>query len=194
MKIEQAIIRMNYLLLLGLLVPLSGCMQMSESETDASAGLNGGFEFSRNGLPVNWLMYSPRTVPNAEFKIELDNIDFKEGTQSLRFDVTKCSTTGGWHSPGFTNEFFEVGKYEGEGSYKLSFWIKNSGAKYKISAGGVAYKEGEMKVLITNNKETNDWKFLEYKINVGTESHLRMELNILEPGTFWIDDIRIEQI
>ena len=110
MKKHWIIIKSNYSLVFGLALILSGCNQMSEKETDASAGLNGGFEVSKNGLPVNWLMYTSTTVPNADFKIELDKIIFKEGKQSLRFDVKKCSSDGGWHSPGFTNEFSDIGE------------------------------------------------------------------------------------
>ena len=180
-------------LTLALLV-LTGCMQMSEKETDKSAGLNGGFEISKNDLPVNWLMYSPNTVPNADFEIGLDKTIFKEGVKSLRYDVINCSSTGGWHSPGFTNEFNESGQFEGEGIYKLSFWIKNDGSKYRINAGGVTPMEGDMKKLIESDQSLEDWKYLEYEISVQKDWHLRMELNILQPGTFWIDDIQIVKI
>ena len=53
-------------LLLSLLVVI-GCNQMSEIEIDTSAELNGGFEISKNGLPVNWLMYTQNTVPDGKF-------------------------------------------------------------------------------------------------------------------------------
>lgn len=174
----------------GLLI-LSGCMQMSEEEIDKSAGLNGGFEASKNGLPVNWLMYTPNTVKEGEFSIVLDKESFKEGKQSLRFDVEKCSSTGGWKSPGFTNEFFQIGKYEGEGSYKIGFWIKNQGTKFQIEAGAVSAKKGEMSVLIQSAEEMPNWTYFEYTVNVAKENHLRLQLNILAPGTFWIDDLQI---
>ena len=180
-------------LTLGLLV-LTGCMQMSEKETDKSAGLNGGFEVTKNGLPVNWLMYTPNTVRDGEFKIIFDKTVFKEGKQSLRFDVLNCNSTGGLHSPGFTNEFFDSGTFRGEGIYKLSFWIKNDGSKYRITAGGVAPMEGEMKILIESNQQVENWKYLEYEISVPKDWHLRMQLNILQPGTFWIDDVKIVKI
>ena len=167
---------------------------MSEKETDISAGLNGGFEISRNGLPVNWLMYTPKTVPDADFEIVLDKEVFKEGEQSLKLDVEKCSSAGGWHAPGFTNEFSEVGKFEGDGSYKVSFWIKNSGAKFNISAGGVSPLEGDMKTLLEEDDQIDNWRFFEYEIDIPKDKWLRMQLNILDPGTFWIDDIRIERI
>mgnify|MGYP000719235446 CR=1 FL=1 len=139
-------------------------------------------------------MYTPTTVPDADFVVKLDKDIFKEGKQSLRFDVKKCSSTGGWHSPGFTNEFFEIDKFEGEGIYKLSFWIKNHGTTFKVSGGGVAAMEGDMKTLIEGNEEIDDWKLHEYEIDVPKDRWLRMQLNILQPGTFWIDDIKIEKL
>lgn len=184
----------KYVILISLFLIVSACQQMSEKKTDKSAGLNGGFEISQNDLPVNWLMYSPNTVPNAEFEIVLDKTMFKEGKQSLRFDVKNCSSIGGWHSPGFTNEFTESCQFEGEGTYKLSFWIKNNGSKYRINAGGVAPMEGNMKILIESDQQAEDWKYLEYEISVPKDWHLRMELNILQPGTFWIDDIQITKL
>ena len=194
MKKHWIIIKSNYSLVFGLALILSGCNQMSEKETDTSAGLNGGFEVSKSGLPVNWLMYTPNTVPNSDFKIELDKDIFKEGKQSLRFDVKKCSSTGGWHSPGFTTDFSDIGKFGEEGIYKLSFWIKNDGTKFRISAGWVSALEGDMKTLIKNNEQIDEWRLLEFEIDVLNDRWLRMELNILQPGTFWIDDIRIERI
>jgi len=180
-------------LILGLLA-LTGCMKMSEKETDESAGLNGGFEVVKNGLPVNWLMYTPNTVRNGEFEIIIDKNIFIEGKQSLRFDVIHCSSTGGLLSPGFTNEFFDSGKFEGEETYKLGFWIKNEGTKFIMKAGGVAPYEGDMKVLIESDERIEDWEYFEYKINIPKERHLRIELNILEPGSFWIDGVVIEKM
>ena len=189
MKTIRKIAKTQLLLLLSLTLFLGGCNKMSETETDESAGINGGFEISKNNLPVNWIMYTPNTVPDADFNIVLDKEVFKEGKQSLRFDVDKCSSIGGRFSPGFTNEFFELG----EGQYKLSFWIKNVGTEFKISAGSVSAKKGNMTTLIEEKEQIIDWKFLEYKIDIPTENWLRMELNILQPGSFWIDNIQIEK-
>jgi len=194
MKRHHKLVYVNCALLLGILLMLVGCKQTSEKISDPLIGLNGSFEEAKNGLPVNWLMYSPKTVQDADFKIVLDNVVFKEGKQSLRFDVIECSSAGNASSPGFTNEFMDIGKFEGEGIYKLSFWIRNDGATYSVSAGGVAAMEGQMMNLIENSDQIDQWKYLEFKIEVPEDRWLRMQLNILKPGTFWIDDIRIEQI
>ena len=183
----------SFLITLCTLLMCGSCNQMSEKIKDESAGMNGGFEVSKNGIPVNWLMFTSNTVPDADFNIVLDKNVFKEGKQSLRFDVDKCSSAGGWKSPGFTNEFVEMGKYKGEGKYKLSFWIKNEGTEFKISAGGVSAMKGNMITLIQENKQIKDWKLLEYQIDIPKDRWLRMGLNILQQGTFWIDDIQIEK-
>lgn len=185
--------RLRFLLTLCLLLILGSCNQMSEQIKDEFAGMNGGFEVAKNGIPINWLMYTPNTVKDADFKIVLDNEVYKEGRQSLRFDVVKCSSIGGRFSPGFTNEFFESGKFEGESSYKLSFWVKNDGSAFRISAGGVSAKKGNMTILIDEDKQISDWKHLEYQIDIPKNNWLRLELNVLEPGTFWIDDIQIDK-
>jgi len=187
-------IKAKYTLILGLLFTISGCLQMSEWEIDKTAGLNGGFEIVNNNLPVNWFMYSPNTVPNSDFKIAFDKNIFKEGKQSLRFDVKNCSSTGGRLSPGFTNEFYDIGVFEGEANYKFSFWIKNNGTKFRVEAGGVAPYKGDIKVLIESDEQIEDWKYFEYKINVPKDRHLRIQLNVLASGTLWIDDVQIAKI
>lgn len=194
MEKQQVIFRFIYSLWLSLILLFSGCVEMSEQETDPAAGLNGGFEVSKNALPVNWLMFTPKTVPKADFEIELDTVVFKEGRQSLKFEVAECTSAGGWHSPGFTNEFFEAGKFEGEARYKLGLWIRNHGAKFSLTGGGVGLKEGDMNLLIESEERLEDWKYFEFQIEVGAENWLRLQLNILQPGTFWIDDVRIEKI
>jgi len=194
MNTFKIIAKTKLLLLLCLTVFLGECIELNEVMADEKDDLNGGFEKSENGLPINWVMYTPNTVPDADFKIILDKNVFKEGKQSLKFDVKKTSSTGGWLSPGLTNEFIEIGKFMGEAKYKLSFWIKNNGAKFNISAGGVSAKQGDMSILIEGNETINDWKYLEYEIDVPADMWLRIQLNILQPGVFWIDEIKIEKI
>jgi len=100
MKTIKMKVQLSILLVLCALISQISCKQMSEKITDKSAGMNGGFEVSKNGIPVNWVMYTPKTVADAKFEIVLDKDVFKEGKQSLRFDVDKCSSIGGWNSPG----------------------------------------------------------------------------------------------
>ena len=180
--------------LIIIVMVFTGCRQMSEVEIDNTAGINGGFELVKNELPVNWLMYTPNTVPNSDFKIVLDNENFVEGKQSLKFEVKDCQDIGGWSSPGFTNQFHEVGSFEGEARYKVSFWAMNKETRFRINAGGVSAFEGEMKTILEDDANIDQWKMYEFIVDVPQEMELRLELNILEPGAFWIDDVQIKKI
>ena len=145
-------------------------------------------------MPVNWGMYTPKTVPDGDFEVALDKENFKEGKQSLKFEIRRSYAGIGWRVPGFTNEFFHVGRFRGEGRYKLSFWVKNDGSEFCVTAGGVSDHGGNMRTVIRENKQIDDWELLEFELEIPNNCWLRMELNILQPGTFWIDDIRIKRI
>lgn len=188
-------IRTGACLLIFLVYALQiSAQQKSEIISDKNAGINGSFESSKNGLPLNWQVYSPKTVPNSKFKVTLDKTEVQEGTQSLHFEVTKCDSTGGWKSPGITSEFLEAGKFEGMRSYRVTCWIKSRGATHRLSAGGVNAESGNMKVLESQKLPNEDWRFILYEVHVGKDQWLRLELNVLSPGHLWIDDIRIERI
>lgn len=167
--------------------------QKSEIITDKNAGINGSFESSKNGLPLNWQVYSPKTVPNSKFKVTLDKTEVQEGAQSLHFEVTKCDSTGGWKSPGITSEFMEVGKFEGMRPYRITCWVKTNGAAYRLSAGSVNAESGNMKVLESRKSANEEWRFIMHEVHIAKDQWLRLELNVLSPGHLWIDDIRIEK-
>ena len=173
---------------------LTACNPLSEHEVSAVAGMNGGFEVTQNGLPVNWLMYTPNTVKDGEFQVVLDREIVKEGLQSLKFEVERCDPRGAARSPGFTNEFYDIGKYQGPGSYRVSFWIRSSGADFAVSAGPVSAKTGDMQLLIRDDSEISEWTQFEYTIDIPEERWLRMQLNVLGPGTLWIDDVRVTKV
>ena len=173
-------------------LPWVGCTKMSELIEDASVGRNGGFEYTREGLPVNWLVYSPRTVPEADFDILFDSTDFKEGRQSLKFLVRECSAIGGWYSPGIAREYPAVA---GE-TYQVSLWIKSEGSDYRVEIGGVhGWKNLEEETVDSSEHAADGWKHVEYEFTMPGESDkIRFELNALSPGSLWVDDVRIELV
>lgn len=169
------------------------CSAYSTIEHDKHAGINGSFEKEKNGLAVNWLFYSPKDLPNSSFEILLDKKVYKEGKQSLHFDIEHCSAQGGKKSPGFSNEFFDAGKFKGPANYKISFWAINKGSKFRLSAGSVDAFTGDMHQLIESEEEFSDWQYFEHTVNVKENQHLRIEFNLLKAGQFWVDEIKIEQ-
>ncbi len=170
---------------------LTGCNQMSEMKQDSGAGMNGGFEITDSGLPVNWLCYTEKTVKDGKFTIAADRDIFREGKQSLKLTVKSCSSTGGSLSPGLAQEF----EAAPGAKYKLGFWIRNQGSQFNVSAGPVSAFTGNVKSLIKSDQDFNDWKYFEYVVYIPSDfQKLRFELNVLRPGTFWIDDFTITEI
>ena len=161
---------------------------MSKEIRDKTAGMNGSFEIAKSGLPVNWLVYTPTTVPTGDFDIIIDTTEYKDGKQSLKFLVRECSPVGGWWSPGFCNEYQAL---PGE-IYRISFWIKNHESEFLIRIGGVSVSKGEYDTIVNSDETINDWQLFEYYYTIPEKMKaIRFEMNILHPGTFWIDDIKI---
>ena len=152
--------------------------------------MNGGFEHTQSGLPVNWLVYSPSTIPTGNYELSFDEADFKEGKHSLKFLVHECAATGGWHSPGITQEYPAP-----PGAYRISFWIKNEGCQYSVSVGGVTAKTGEYEIADSSEETTDSWKLVEHAFTMSRQyDRIRFELSIRSPGTLWIDDVKIEPV
>jgi len=173
------------------MVPLFSCTRMSKQIRDKTAGTNGSFEITKSGLPVNWLFYTPETVPKGDFDIIIDTTEYKDGKQSLKFLVRECSPVGGWWSPGFCNEYKAL---PGE-IFRISFWIKNNGTDYQIRIGGVSVTTGKYDTIVRSKEPSETWQYYEYYYTIPENMKaIRFEMNILQPGTFWIDDIKIEKV
>ncbi len=56
--------------------------------------------------------------------------------------------------------------------------------------------EGQGEYTIVKSEETIDtWQQFEHIYTIAEKMNaIRFEMNILQPGTFWIDDIEIERI
>lgn len=166
-----------------------GCQPMSERVEAPSLGPNGGFEHVRSGLPVNWLVYSPKTIPSGRYELVLDREDFREGAQSLRFDVEECASSGGWRSPGIAQEL----PVEPGTTYAVSFWIKSEGCRWTVSYGGVSAKAGRIERVASSPVEPGAWRHVELAYAQPPDyERLRFELCVTSPGRLWIDDVRIE--
>ena len=179
------------LVLITLLSVVSlGFAKMSESIRKPSVGMNGGFEHTKSNLPVNWIVYSPSTIPTGNYELSFDTKDFKEGKQSLKFLVHECSATGGWHSPGITQEY---PAQPGE-SYLISYWVKNDGCSYTVTAGGVDAKTSHYKTMDSSHDSSQSWRFIKHEFKLPRKyKRVRFELSIRSPGSLWIDDVKIEQ-
>jgi len=181
--------RLALLIIFASVLLFTDCTQYSESVMDTDVGFNGSFEHVKSGLPINWLVYTPKTVPTGDFELIIDSTDSKEGSQSLHFLVRECSPDGGWHSPGFCKEIDGV---KGE-HYMVSFWVKNSGSRFFIRVGGVSAFEGQYDTIVESSETIETWRLFEYEYVMSQDmERIRIEISILQPGSFWIDDLKIE--
>ncbi len=192
MKCSSSMWLFFLLLSLGLFTfCITSCSAFSEQVSDEEAGMNGGFEVDRDGLPVNWLCYTPETVGDDDFTIQIDDEEFKEGKQSLRFDLQKNYTKVGRFAPGITQEFAALNGT----NYRISFWVKNTGSEFFIRTSAVSAHDQIVGPSLRSKEVIDTWKYfeLEFSMHSGLPK-LRFELNVLSKGSFWIDDIQINEI
>jgi hypothetical protein len=148
------------------------------------------FEHARDGLPANWLVDSPATVPSGRFALALDREDRREGAQALRFDVAECSGEPGWRSPGISQEL----RVEPGRAYAVSFWVKSEGCEWVARAGGVDAKLGAYET-IDAALPAGEWTRVERVVAVPERyERLRFELGVRSPGRLWVDDVRVEPV
>jgi hypothetical protein len=170
---------------------LCGCNKTSESVLDKAAGMNGGFEITRSGLPVNWLVYTPKTLPTGDYDLIIDTTEYEAGKQSIKFVVRKCSPDGGWRSPGLSKEYDATPGT----SYVVGFWAKNDGATFLARIGGVTATDGRYDTIVRSSETIATWKHYEHRYTMPQGfKRLRFELNILAPGIFWIDEVTISGV
>lgn len=163
---------------------------LSESYSDTAAGFNGGFETLQKNLPVNWMMYTPKTVSSGEFDLSIDSTLKKEGRYALHFLVKTCSAKGGHLSPGMAKEI-EVQAGE---TYYISLWVYNKSATYRIALSGVNAKHIADKKEIESSEATPDWKQIEMEFKIPSHMNtLRLEFNVVQPGECWVDEITIRK-
>jgi len=171
---------------------LNGCMNVTH-ERDISAGINGGFEIVRSGVPVNWIIQR-NTFNEEDAEISIDTTDKVEGKQSLRFAV---------HSFGPFSESREwslaqVLPAESLRTYRVSFWLKNRGCtevtRVYRTLQYQAWGPG-METLGEAEMGTDTWRQFEFTHTIPAKgSDIRFTLGISQACTLWIDDVRIEEV
>lgn len=177
--------------MLFFLIMFTSCVSMSDWEMDKSAGINGGFEIFRKGIPVNWLVFTPATVkPTATFSISADSVNPSEGKVSLRFDVQSCDSMGDRHSPGICNEFpVEEGK-----TYLVRYRLRNTGCRIKVRLGAIKMDAGKQFTAYDSNRPIKEWELIEQEIKVEKGlNRIRFVFNALTPGTCWLDDFTLTE-
>lgn len=172
---------------------LVGGRRLSTIERDPSAGLNGSFEVARSGIPVNWYVYH-RPLEAGEATLTLDTLDAADGRQSVRIE-TRTVGGRGWNAPGL---FHVEDAVNGE-TYDVSFWLKQEGGRVGVRITSEKPESGGERQPITETFSPDStgggaWRRFTYTYTVPARYvDVRFELNVLSPGTVWIDGVSIEK-
>jgi hypothetical protein len=170
-------------------------LAMSTVARDEAAGFNGSFEVVADGLPANWHVYD-KALERGDARLVYDPDDPVDGAQSLEMVVQHADGSGGWRSAGL---FQDVDAEAGQ-TYRVSFSLKSRGARVRLridSEKGDFRRPHEPTVETLEAQDTggNVWRRVErdYTVPDGYRD-IRFEINVLSPGTVWIDDVRIEPV
>ncbi len=178
-------------MLLGMSILYAGTLKLSEHYTDAKAGHNGSFEYHKNGLPANWLVYTANTTGSGKFSIATNDVGAYDGKEYLKIDVNTCSGKPGRFSPGIAQEY----AVKAATTYEVSCWIKNNGAKYAININGVSATTASKPIIIQSDQVYKNWTLLKYNYTMPNDmKKLRVELNVLSKGVFCIDNIQVKEV
>lgn len=191
MKRESILICCSIAALLAAVAVLSGCMNVTH-EKDASAGINGGFEIARSGIPVNWII-ERNTSDEQDAEISIDTTDKVEGKQSLKFVVHRFGPPSEYRQWSVA----QVLPAQSLRTYRVSFWLKNRGCRVKRVYRSLQAKASGPGVETLSEAEmgTDTWRQFEFTHTIPEgSSNIRFSLGIDQACTLWIDDVRIEEV
>lgn len=187
----------------SLLLAVAACDPVSLREENEAAGFNGGFEVvqpvrgidgARQGLPANWYFHAEPLL-EGDAELSLDATDpFGGGGRSLRLDVQEADSVAGAHTTGL----FQVVPARALGTYRVGFSLKIRDARALVVIRSESASEatpGRVEAYDEVHTGRDTWRRFEYVYSVpeGFEN-IRFELNVIRPGTVWLDDVGIEEI
>lgn len=187
MKKRTMIVFVAVLILVGLL--LASCQSNELSKPDSAAGLNGSFETTDSGYPVNWAFF-PNPESGDLFQVTVDTSEAYEGNQSLKLATNQSETTTGFRSRRVP---VDAGK-----KYKISFSMQNAGGNLKVrrivqDASGKTNKRSD--IIVDTSTPTSAWQTFEETVVVSDdEANVVLVFLVDGPGSLWLDDVKVEEI
>jgi len=168
---------------------LSACQSGELIKRHSTAGLNGGFETTDGGYPVNWAFFPNPEVDNT-FQVVVDSVEVLEGNVSLR-----VSTMPGKKLPGFRSIRVEV---QPGRDYRLSLSFKNDGCSLQVrrtmqNSFGITNLRQD--TIVDTSASSIHWETFEETLSVsGEEAKVFLVFLIGGSGTVWFDDVKVEEI
>ena len=176
---------------MGILVSLLlvACQSNELSKPDNEAGLNGSFETTDSGYPVNWAFF-PNPESDDLFQVSIDTTKAQEGKQSLQLYTNQSEKTVGFRSRRVS---VEPGK-----TYKLSFAIQNDGGNLKVRRI-VQDKSGKdnrrSEIIVDTSSASSNWETFEETLEViEGERNVVLIFLVDGPGRLWVDNVRVEEV
>ena len=171
---------------------LGTSLSLSRREKNETAGFNGSFEVVQSGYPANWYVYH-RPLDDGDAELSFDMAASIDGAQSLKILVHRADPSGGWRSPGL----FQVTEAQTGQAYRVSFWLRNRGSRIRLLIDSETADSREprnpIREIIDAESTDDTWREFVYTYTVPAHySNIRFELNVVAPGTLWVDDVKIE--
>jgi len=169
---------------------LTSCQRDQLSKSDPAAGLNGSFETTRDGYPVNWAFF-PNPESNTSFQAVLDSENVVDGKHSLKLIVKQNDKTTGFRSRRIP---VQSGK-----KYRLAMLVKTDGCSLKVNriVQDISGKKNLRSNIIVNTEKrpSAKWENYEETLSVAEgESYLLLIFLIDGTGTLWCDNVQLEEI
>jgi len=174
----------------GTVCVLAAACQSDELLTrNGSAGLNGSFEITEAGYPVNWAFF-PNPASDSTLQVVLDTVQVVAGHHSLKLVVRPSDVLPALRS---TQAPVQPGE-----RYRLSMSYRNEGCTLKVNRivqdrSGMTNRRQDL--VIDTSVSSTEWQtFAETLAVVKGEAKVFLVIMIDGSGSLWLDDVRLERI
>ena len=175
---------------LGLMVSflLISCQGNELFKLNEEVGLNGSFETTDAGYPVNWAFF-PNPESGDLFSVSVDQAKAQQGEQSVKLTADQGETIVGLRSRRIP---VEPGK-----TYQISFAVQNDGCELqvrRIVQDGSGTDNRRSDIIVDTAAVSSDWEIFEETLLI-SEGEKSVVLVFLAkgPGTIWVDNVQVEE-
>jgi hypothetical protein len=157
---------------------------------ESTAGLNGSFEITDSGYPVNWEFF-PNPETSSALQVLVDTTTAVEGNQSIKLVARETDNVVGIHSQ-------QVHVQSGR-IYRVSLSVKLSGCSVwvrRATRDVHSVPVNSRLAKITDDlRSPGEWQYFEDILAISEpETSIYVGLSVIGSGTVWCDDVRIEEV
>jgi hypothetical protein len=170
-------------------VVAAACRSDELLKRNSTAGLNGSFEITEAGYPVNWAFF-PNPEADSTLQVVLDSDQVVEGHHSLRLVIRPSQKLPALRSRQVP---VQPGKH-----YRFSLSFKNEGCNLKVNrivqdASGMTVRRHDL--VIDTSVSSTDWETFEETLSVAqNEAQVLLVVMIDGSGTVWLDDVKLKGV